>query len=85
MLQLLKGNNCNIFVIFHILLYFFCIIDIVSLETPINRFLKLMAMVWAGSQVTKIVRAGGSVLKTIVIIFSLQNFFYFSMHFNLVH
>ena len=26
---------------------------------PIGRFVKIMAMVWAGSQVTKLVRAGG--------------------------
>ena len=33
-------------------------IDVVKL-LAIFRFLKVMAMVWAGSQVTKLIRAGG--------------------------
>ena len=32
-----------------------------------KRFLKIMAMVWAGSQVTKVVRAGGALALALVV------------------
>lgn len=46
--------------------YLFSLLFEISLLSAFNclfRFLKVMAMVWAGSQVTKLARAGGSVTK----------------------